>query len=174
VKLTYFPLALFLAFSVLLWRGLALDPHQLPSSKLNQPLPQLSMPGLMNNEPLQTSTLHGRVSLLNIWASWCESCQDEQAFLVHLAQTQAINLVGINYKDESHDALAWLRRFGNPYTQIGQDYDGRLSIDLGVYGVPETFLIDAQGIIRYRHAGALTPAIWQREFLPRVHALEAA
>ena len=169
----YIPLGLFLLLSIFLWRGLALDPHQLPSTQINHPLPRFNLPALMPKaSPLTQRALQGQLTLLNIWASWCDSCQDEQALLVEVAQQLPIKIVGINYKDDPNSALAWLARFGDPYSQLGQDEEGRFAIELGVYGVPETFLIDAQGQIRHRHAGALTREVWQRDFLPRIRALE--
>jgi cytochrome c biogenesis protein CcmG/thiol:disulfide interchange protein DsbE len=170
----YVPLLMFLLLSALFWRGLALDPEQLPSQQLNHLLPSFSLPSLLTpDQTFNSKALRGRVSLLNVWASWCDSCQDEQAFLMQLVNTRNITLFGLDYKDERVAARAWLKRFGNPYQQLGEDRDGRLAIELGVYGVPETFLLDAAGQIRYRYAGSLTPAVWQREFLPRIQALES-
>jgi cytochrome c biogenesis protein CcmG/thiol:disulfide interchange protein DsbE len=170
----YVPFLLFLLLGGLLWRGLDLDPHQLPSTQLNHPLPPFSLPPVVTTDsPFTDLALRGQISLLNVWASWCENCQEEQALLVHLARNQSIAVFGLNYKDQVQDAQAWLAQYGNPYTHWGQDLDGRLAIELGVYGVPETFLIDSAGKIRYRHAGALTDSVWQREFLPRIAALES-
>ncbi len=172
--LRFLPFALFILLSVLFWRGLALDPQHLPSQQINQLIPSFRLPALEEQaEPLRSKALRGQVSLLTIWASWCDSCQTEQAFLLQLAATYPIAMFGINYKDDAESARAWLKQFGNPFRQIGQDSKGRLAIELGVYGVPETFLIDAAGRIRYRHTGALTVDAWQHDFLPRIQALGA-
>lgn len=112
----------------------------------------------------------GKISLLNVWASWCASCEEEQKFLMHLAK-KGIHLYGLNYKDKPEEALEWVSRWGNPYQAIGLDLSGTLSLDLGVYGTPETFLIDSEGIIRLRHAGVLNEKVWNETFLPLIQRL---
>lgn len=166
------PLVVFGSLVILLWRGLSLDPQHLPSAKLGKPLPEFSLPILGHNKlQLTPSILNGEVSLLNVWASWCETCSEEQVFLTQLAQ-QGVAIYGLNYKDSPHDAREWLTEWGNPYKLVGEDLDGKVSIDLGVYGAPETFLVDKKGRIRYRHVGVLNRDIWRKEFLPRIKQLE--
>jgi cytochrome c biogenesis protein CcmG/thiol:disulfide interchange protein DsbE len=165
------PLIVFLCLSFFLWRGLSLDPQQLPSTKINQPVPFFKLPALDDpNDRLSSDDLKGRVVLLNVWASWCATCLDEHDFLMSLAH-QGVVIYGLNYKDDLQRARAWLVQNGNPYTAIGADTTGRSAIDFGVYGAPETFLIDSKGMIRYRHTGALNDATWQRVFLPQIRSL---
>lgn len=164
------PLLFFVILVIFLWRGLSLDPKMLPFAQLDKPLPPFVLPGLQPNTEFTSKQVQGQISLLNVWASWCESCRAEQSFLLALAQT--LPIYGLNYKDEPTDARRWLQEFGNPYRAIGQDQEGKLAMDLGVYGVPETFLIDAQGRIRFRYAGLMDEKIWQTEFLPRIKKLK--
>lgn len=169
------PLILFVALMIFFWRGLSLNPHQLPSALLNKPLPffqlnTINEHGIVNRW-LTPEVMRGRVVLLNVWASWCPVCSEEQAFLLQLTQ-KGVLIYGLNYKDDPRDAARWLEKWGNPYQQIGSDRFGRAAMELGVYGAPETFLIDKKGIIRYRHAGVLNKAVWQTIFLPRMRHLE--
>lgn len=166
------PFVLFLFLALFLWRGLSLDPQNLPSAQLGKPLPFFKLPVLgEHNEELTPVSMHGHVVLLNVWASWCEACAREQVFLLQLAH-DGVPMYGLNYKDKADDAVEWLNEWGNPYKLIGSDFTGKIAIDLGVYGAPETFLIDKAGLIQYRHAGVLTPEIWQQDFLPRFKQLE--
>ncbi len=168
----FLPLGLFLILGLFLWRGLSLDPQALPSAKLGQALPDFRLPELNEPEKLLTrDMLKGRVILLNVWASWCSACIDEQVFMMALAR-QGVPIYGLNYKDRAEDAKQWLRDWGNPYQSIAQDESGKLAIDLGVYGAPETFLIDKEGKIQYRHAGILTENLWKKELLPLMQRLE--
>ena len=164
------PFFVFLVLAMLFWRGLALDPHHLPSVKIGRSLPSFTLKSL-SEETLTSSSMVGHVSLLNVWASWCMACADEQTVLMQLAK-QGVSIYGLNYKDSVDNAREWLGEWGNPYQQIGVDADGKVGINLGVYGTPETFLIDKQGIIRFRYAGPMTLPIWEKEFLPRIQALE--
>jgi len=164
------PFFIFLALAVVFWRGLALDPHHLPSAKVGQPLPPFELQSF-DDAKLSSKSMLGHVSLLNVWASWCMACADEQQVLMQLAK-QGVVIYGLNYKDTMGNAKEWLGEWGNPYEQIGEDVEGKVAINLGVYGAPETFLIDKQGIIRYRHVGALTLLIWEKEFLPLIKSLE--
>lgn len=165
----------FIVFALLVfffWRGLSLDPHHLPSAQLDKPLPQFQLPALGDNQATFTQTaLRGKVALLNVWASWCAACTDEQIFLMQLAR-EGVIIYGLNYKDNTQEAKQWLAEWGNPYKIVGEDLEGKVAIDLGVYGAPETFLVDKSGVIRYRHAGVLDVVVWQKEFLPRIKALE--
>ena len=169
----FVPLVLFILLAVFLWRGLSLDPRALPLARLNKPLPEFHVPVLAKADDFFTpNAMRGRVVLLNVWASWCAACIDEQAFLLELSH-RGVPIFGLGYKDEVKAASKWLSEWGNPYQIIGEDFDGKVAIDLGVYGAPETFLIDKAGIIRYRHAGPLTKLVWQKEFLPRMQQWEA-
>jgi cytochrome c biogenesis protein CcmG/thiol:disulfide interchange protein DsbE len=167
----------FIVFALLVgffWRGLSLDPHHVPLAQLNKPLPQFQLSVLGNQQTTFTqASLQGRVTLLNVWASWCAACIDEQTFLLKLAR-EGVVIYGLNYKDKSQDAKQWLSEWGNPYKLVGEDLKGTVAIDLGVYGAPETFLVDKRGIIRYRHVGVLDASSWQKEFLPRINMLEQA
>ena len=172
IKLLVLPLIAFLLLVIILWRGLGNDPSLLPSALLDQPLPEFRVPRLEN--PAQTVTnadLKGKVALLNVWATWCPTCRAEHTFLNTLKQ-QGVIIYGVNYKDERDKALRWLVELGDPYRLNLDDSAGQLGIDLGVYGAPETFLLDADGVIRYRHVGAVDAAIWQRDFVPRLQSLQ--
>jgi cytochrome c biogenesis protein CcmG/thiol:disulfide interchange protein DsbE len=172
VKWRIIPIILFLLLSFFLWRGLSLDPKQLPSVQIGHPLPLFSLPELEHPEAtFRSEQLHGKVVLLNVWASWCEACVEEQVFMLQLAR-QGIPIYGLNYKDKAVDALSWLKQWGNPYQLIGQDSDGRTAIDLGVYGAPETFIIDKNGVIRYRHVGIITEEAWLKDISPLMKYLE--
>lgn len=170
--LRFVPFALFLSLGVFFWFGLSLDPHYLPSTRINKPLPHFQLPQLRDEQSsLSSEMLSGHISLLNVWASWCEACTEEQLFLLRLAQS-GIAIYGLNYKDSVPQATKWLNEWGNPYKLIGEDFSGKVAIELGVYGAPETFLIDKQGVIRYRHVGILTENIWKKEFLPLINHLK--
>lgn len=165
------PFFLFIVLAVLFWRGLALDPHHLPSVKIGQPLPSFSLNSL-DNQAFTPASMKGQPVLLNVWASWCMACADEQPVLMQLAK-EGIPIYGLNYKDTAENAKEWLQEWGNPFQQVGEDNEGKVAMDIGVYGSPETFLIDKNGLIQYRHVGALTLAVWQKEFLPRFEKLRA-
>ena len=164
------PFFLFIVLGMLFWRGLELDPHHLPSVKIGQPLPTFTL-NTLDNKTFTQATMQGHASLLNVWASWCMACADEQGVLMQLAK-QGVPIYGLNYKDTAENAREWLNEWGNPFQQVGEDVDGKVAIDMGVYGSPETFLIDKKGVIRYRHVGALTMPVWKKEFLPRLALLE--
>jgi len=169
------PLAIFLALAVLLAAGLGLNPRSVPSPLVGQPAPAFSLPGLKAPErPIGLEDLRGRpVTLVNVWASWCSACRLEHPFLLDLARRGELTLFGINYKDERAAALRWLEELGDPYAASGFDQDGRVGIDWGVYGVPETFVVDGDGIIRHKVTGPITPEIWQREVKPLIDELGA-
>src|SRR5690606_31954220 len=148
--------ALAVAFAVPLVRGD--DPHMLPSALIDQPAPSFTLAGLPGHgDGVSNDDLAGNVTLLNFFASWCVPCLAEHPILMRLSRDEGVRVVGINYKDAAADAEAWLGRHGDPYAAIGRDADGRTGIDFGVYGVPETFIIDADGRIRFRYPGPLTP-----------------
>ncbi len=167
-------LAAVVALLVLLAVGMTRDPRELPSVLIGKPWPAITLPQLDRNAPpIGPAELLGKPRLINLWASWCGTCRDEHPVLLELAKTlaaqgRADQLIGLNYKDAAPDATAWLERLGNPFSSILVDADGRLAIELGVYGAPETFIIDAQGTIIWKHVGALTPDVVSREVLPRL------
>lgn len=167
------PIAIFAALGLLLAYGLRLDPRKIPSPLIGKPLPAFTLPTL--EDPAKTlgpDALRGRVYLLNVWASWCVACRQEHPVLNALARGKVVSLIGLNYKDQREDALRWLAEYGNPYETSLADLDGRVGIDLGVYGVPETFVIDKQGVIRYKHIGPISPEIWTEKLAPLVAELE--
>ena len=161
------PLAVFLLIAFFLFRGLALNPREVPSPLIGKPVPAFTVPVLTDpDRTLSSAELRGKVYLLNVWGSWCVSCRDEHPVLVEFAKRGAIPLYGLNWKDERQDALAWLARFGDPYVLSGVDRDGKVAIDFGVYGAPETYLVDRSGIIRFKQTGPLTPQILEEKILP--------
>ncbi|MGD8842737.1 MAG: DsbE family thiol:disulfide interchange protein [Gammaproteobacteria bacterium] len=168
------PLGLFLAMAALLYRGLSIDPRLVPSPLIGKAAPEFSLSELKNPEArLSNADFKGRVSLMNVWATWCVSCRAEHQVLMQLARTGAVAIYGLNYKDERPAALRWLQQFGNPYRANAFDADGRVGIDWGVYGTPETFIVDKKGVIRHKHTGPLTWDIVQQEILPLVKQLQA-
>ena len=143
------------------------DPSVLPSALIDQPAPALALPALPDRDDgLASADLAGEVTLINFFASWCVPCLAEHPLLTRLAREDGIRVLGIAYKDEPADTLGWLAQHGDPYRRIGVDLDGRAAIDWGVYGVPETFLVDADGRIRFRHPGPLTPDLVDDTLLP--------
>ncbi|CAN0292999.1 unnamed protein product [Phaeothamnion confervicola] len=167
------PFALFVALVVFLGIGLGLNPREVPSPLVGKPAPAFQLAQLQ--QPNLTSTqkdMLGQVWLLNVWASWCVSCRDEHPLLVELAKSKVVSIHGLNYKDKRDDALAWLKQFGDPYNLSISDSDGRVGIDYGVYGVPETFVIDKAGVIRYKHIGPVTPQALKDKILPLVRQLQ--
>ena len=166
------PFAIFVALIIFFAIGLTRDPREIPSPLINQPAPifklqQLQVPA----KQFSPADMRGQVWLFNVWASWCVSCRDEHPVLVELAKRNLVPIVGLNYKDQRPDALQWLTQFGNPYLLSVTDIDGRVGIDYGVYGVPETYVIDKQGVIRMKHIGPVTPQILQDKILPKVQEL---
>ena len=166
------PVAIFAVLGVLLWVGLSLNPRHIPSPLIGKALPAFSLPALHEPKRVVTAeSLRGRVYLLNVWASWCVACRQEHPVLKAIAQQKVVPLVGLNYKDKRDDALGWLKEFENPYEVSVMDADGRLGIELGVYGVPETFVIDKAGVIRYKHVGPVSEEIWTHKLLPLIQQL---
>ena len=167
------PFGIFIVLIGFLGIGLGLNPRDVPSPLINKPAPDFELPMLA--EPGESLGLEDfkadGVVLFNVWASWCVACRHEHPLLVSLARQNAIPIYGLNYKDERPAALQWLRQLGNPYKASAFDADGRVGIDRGVYGVPETFLVDAEGVIRYKHTGPLTAEAWETELLPRIRQL---
>ncbi len=172
-------LALLLGF---LFASLHLQPNELPSPLLGKPLPAITLPPLKQDAAaFDPASLRGQVWLLNVWASWCPACREENPFLLTLKQAQLptqlpapLAIIGLNYKDQRQDGELWLRRFGNPFQHNLFDAAGTLGLELGVYGVPESFLIDQYGIIRVKHNGPLNVDIWDKKFLPVLQKLQRA
>ncbi|MFK8041708.1 DsbE family thiol:disulfide interchange protein [Congregibacter sp.] len=155
----FVPLGLFLLLAVLLFRGLSLDPQALPSALIDKPLPAFTLPALSDEQPLTDADLVGAPLLLNVWATWCISCRVEHPYLQRLADTGVL-IYGVNYKDDSTAARGWLEQLGDPYRDSIVDAQGTLGLDLGVYGAPETYFVDAKGVIRYRHVGVIDERVW--------------
>ncbi len=167
----FLPLIGFAVLAGLLWRGLALDPNHMPSALANRPFPEFTALSL-DGVPVSRADLLGRPALVNVWATWCPSCAAEHAFLNRLA-ADGVTIYGIDYKDDADEARRWIAERGNPYRLIVADPDGRLGIELGVTGAPETYLIDASGVVRHRYQGALDERVWQDEFAPLFERLAA-
>lgn len=166
------PLAAFAVLVVFLAIGLTHDPREVPSPLIGKPAPAFTLPQLHDaSKNFSVADMKGQVWLLNVWASWCVSCREEHPVLVEFAKTHAVPVIGLDYKDQVAEAKQWLEKLGNPYTQIAVDSDGRVGIDYGVYGVPETYVIDRQGIIRMKHTGPITPASLAQKILPLVKDL---
>lgn len=160
----FIPLLIFVFIAVFLLRGLALDPTKLPSALIDKPFPDFTLSDLNDESRLITkSDLIGEPFLLNVWATWCPSCRQEHPYLLELA-ARGVNIVGMDYKDTRGPALRWLEKLKNPYSVVLFDNEGALGLDMGVYGAPETYLVDAEGIIRYRHVGVVTPQVWNEHF----------
>lgn len=167
------PLFGFVALVVLLAIGLRLDPHDVPSPLIDKTAPAFNVPQLHNPQAqLSDRTLLGKVSLLNVWASWCGGCRHEHPLLMELAARHKLPIYGLDYKDETADALAWLSQSGDPYTAIGFDALGKVGLDYGVYGVPETYVVDRHGVIRYKHTGPLSRDFLEDTLLPLIERLE--
>ncbi|UTA46521.1 DsbE family thiol:disulfide interchange protein [Simiduia sp. 21SJ11W-1] len=169
----FIPLFVFAALALLFWRGLSLDPNAMPSALINRPVPAFYLPTLEDAEQKVDRTLfNGQVTLFNVWATWCISCRVEHPYLNALAG-QGVRIIGLNYKDDTTQARKWLEEFHNPYELSVVDADGRLGLDLGVFGAPETYVVDKRGVIRFKHVGVVNDTVWARDLLPVVQALEA-
>lgn len=168
------PGAVFILLIVVLAIGLNLDPRYIPSPLIDKPFPSFRLPNLHDDATvIMHSDMTEKPRLLNVWASWCVACRIEHPLLIELANSGKIDIVGLNYKNERGEALAWLTRHGDPYSQIIHDRTGKLGIDLGVYGVPETFVIDSAGIIRHKHVGPISQIVLDNVILPLVNQLTA-
>ena len=166
------PLGIFLLLVVLLGVGLSLDPREVPSPLIGKPAPQFELPQLHDSaKTFSPKELRGKVWVLNVWASWCVACREEHPVLSEFAKSGLVPVYGLNYKDQRPDALAWLKRYGDPYQVSLADTDGKVGIDYGVYGVPETYVIDKQGVIRYKRIGPVTPDILQKTMVPLIQEL---
>ena len=168
------PLAAFLALAVVLAVGLKLDPREVPSPLIDKPAPKFALQRLDDAaRTIRLDDMRGKVWVLNVWASWCVACREEHPLLVEFAKKKVVPLYGLNYKDQREDANRWLARFGNPYDASLYDVEGRVGIDFGVYGVPETFVIDQNGVIRLKHIGPLTPDVLANKIEPLLKKLDA-
>ena len=167
------PLVIFLVLAGFLYVGLGLDPHEVPSPLIDKPAPAFNLPQLHDNaKNFGPEEMKGKVWLLNVWSSWCVSCKEEHPLLLSLSQQNVVPIYGLDYKDKKEDAEMWLKQAGNPYTLNVMDRDGRVGINYGVYGVPETYVIDKQGIIRYKQIGPVTSQSLNEKILPMVAELE--
>jgi cytochrome c biogenesis protein CcmG/thiol:disulfide interchange protein DsbE len=166
------PLLVFVFLLIILALGLRLDPHDVPSPLIGKPAPAFAITQLHAPEKsIAPADLKGQVWLLNVWASWCESCRMEHPLLMQLADQHLVTIIGLNYKDTRINGIHALRDLGNPYQLSGFDPDGRVGIDYGVYGVPETYLIDKAGVIRYKQIGVLTPEVISGKLIPLIKEL---
>jgi cytochrome c biogenesis protein CcmG/thiol:disulfide interchange protein DsbE len=173
MKKYFLPLAVLAVVVGFLGVGLKLDPREVPSPLIGKAAPPFSLPVL--HEPAKTvsnTDFKGQVWLLNVWASWCVSCREEHPVLVELSKQKIVPIIGLNYKDQSDDARAWLKKFGDPYVMSLVDAKGKIGIDYGVYGVPETYVIDRDGVIRYKKIGPVTPDTVREKILPLVKQLK--
>lgn len=169
------PLIIFGLVAVALGIGLGLRPAEIPSALIGQPVPTFALPGVPSSAPgLTSADLKGQVSIVNVFASWCIPCREEHPLWMDVAKSGSVVLYGLNYKDTPENAAQWLQTYGNPFKRVGGDFGGRVGIDFGVYGVPETFVIDGNGVIRMKHIGPIDRAALDNEILPKVRELQAA
>ena len=169
------PLAIFFGLLWFMWKGLSLNPREIPSALLNKPVPTFSLPLLHDpSRSLGAADMKGKVWLLNVWGSWCVSCRYEHPVLNALAKKGVIPIIGLNWKDRPEDAKSWLVKFGDPYQFSVSDIDGRVGIDFGVYGAPETFIVDKAGMIRYKHTGPISEAMMNDTLIPIIQGLNKA
>lgn len=168
------PLLAFVALAVLLGLGLGRDPKEVPSPLIGKPAPAFALPVLADpSQTIQRKDLLGKVWILNVWASWCVACRIEHPHMVDFSRRSTTPIYGLNYKDQREAGLQWLAQLGNPYTASLIDADGRVGIDFGVYGVPETFVIDKQGVIRFKQIGPVTPEVLKNKIEPLLVKLHA-
>ena len=168
------PLLAFLGMSVYFVLGLDKDPSELPSALLDKPVPEFDLPPLLEDIPgMAAADFGGEVVMVNVFASWCVPCRAEHPLIARLADEGIVPVFGLNWKNEKADAKAWLQELGNPYTRIGWDLSGRVGIDWGVYGVPETYIIDKQGRIRYKHVGPIFRQVLNETIIPTIQELQA-
>jgi cytochrome c biogenesis protein CcmG, thiol:disulfide interchange protein DsbE len=166
------PLGFFAIVVIFLAIGLTRNPNELPSALINKPAPTFRLPQL--KDPAKTFSaedMRGKVWMMNVWASWCVACRDEHPLLFEYQSSGAVPIYGLNYKDRREDALAWLAELGDPYVLSAVDLDGRVAIDYGVYGAPETYIIDKSGTVRMKHVGPVTRDVWANKVLPLVQEL---
>jgi len=170
------PLGLFVLLAAVLAIGIRHSPEKgvIASPLIGKPAPQFALPSLTDPaRVVRSEELHGHWYLFNVWGTWCVECRAEHDMLLQVGRAGVLPLIGLDWKDDDAQALAWLAQLGNPYQAVAVDRSGRTAIDWGVYGAPETFLVNPQGIVVYKHVGALTPETWARDILPRVSAVAA-
>ncbi len=170
----FIPLGVFLMLAMILAIGFTLDdPHKLPSAMIDQEIAPFSLAALDDPErEITNADLKGQVSLVNVWATWCPNCVIEHPELMRISEEEDVRLIGVNYNDDREKALEWLRRRQDPYVFNIYDNEGRLGINLGVYGAPETYVVDANGVVQYRHVGVVTERVWEEELEPLVEMLK--
>ncbi|PJK11167.1 DsbE family thiol:disulfide interchange protein [Lysobacteraceae bacterium NML120232] len=173
----WLPLLVFALLAALLATGVMMsrnpDRDALPSPLIDKPAPEFILPDLFNPEHnITLGDLRGAPFVMNVWGSWCVACRDEHKALSDFAETRRVRVIGYNWKDEPEDAKRWLEQLGNPFFMVVQDIEGRTALDFGIYGAPETFLVDRKGVIRWKHVGILTPELIEKELLPRLALLE--
>ncbi|MEX0605916.1 MAG: DsbE family thiol:disulfide interchange protein [Marinobacter sp.] len=165
--LLFIPVVLAITLGVVMYSGIGKDPMHLDSALIGKPVPAFELAQLENPDVmLRNDVFSGQVSLLNVWGTWCPACRDEHSDLVWLAEEKGVHIIGLNYKDNREQALEWLQTLGNPYSVNLFDPSGRLGFDLGVYGAPETYVVDADGIVRYRHVGVVNEKVWNETLEP--------
>lgn len=168
--LLFLPLLAALILGIVLFAGIGKDTKTLESVLIGKQVPVFKLSDLHNpDKQLDQSLFQGKIRLLNVWATWCPSCRHEHSDLMWLARDKGVAIIGLDYKDDRTDALAWLDQLGNPYRTVIHDPKGTLGFDLGVYGAPETFVIDAKGIVRYRHVGVVNQKVWEESLLPVIN-----
>jgi cytochrome c biogenesis protein CcmG/thiol:disulfide interchange protein DsbE len=168
------PLLIFAALVVVLGLGLTLNPTAVPSPLIGKPAPAFAVPSLHEPDQVVSSEdLKGRVSVVNVWASWCVACRDEHPYIMQLAQLNKAPVIGLNYKDERSAGNNWLNRFGDAYTVSAYDPDGKVGLDWGVYGVPETFIVDREGVVRHKHIGPIDARSLREDIIPWIERLQA-
>jgi cytochrome c biogenesis protein CcmG, thiol:disulfide interchange protein DsbE len=168
------PVVLFVVLVAILGYGLTRDPSLVSSPLIGKPVPDFSLPLLSKpDNMIGNNDLRGSVYLLNVWASWCAACRMEHPFFMELAGQQLIPIYGLNYRDTREDAQAWLERYGDPYEAVAFDGQGTVGLDLGVYGAPETYLVDRNSVIAYKHVGPITHEVWENELHPKILELQA-
>jgi cytochrome c biogenesis protein CcmG/thiol:disulfide interchange protein DsbE len=168
------PFALFVVLGIFLYVGLQRDPSYVPSPLIGKQAPEFSLPSVQDaTYPVSSADLKGRTWVFNVWGTWCGGCRQEHEVLVAIAKQNAVPLIGLDWKDDNAAAQQWLRELGNPYAAVASDAEGRVAIDWGVYGAPETFLIGPDGKVLYKHIAPMTMGVWVKEFLPRIEAAKA-
>lgn len=168
------PFVVFLIMAAFMYVGLGLNPHEVPSPLVGKAAPAFTLPQLHEpSKQFSPQDMKGKVWLFNVWASWCTACENEHPVFMELSRQNLVPIYGMDYKDKREDGEAWLRKHGNPYALVVSDAEGRVGIDYGVYGVPETYVIDKQGVIQYKQIGAVTPKILDEKILPLVKELQA-
>ena len=169
---SWLPLAIFAALVVLLGVGLTLNPREVPSPLIGKPAPHFELPLLADaSKTFTPEDMKGKVWMFNVWASWCTSCRQEHPILAEFAKTGLVPVIGLDYKDQRDDGLAYLAKLGNPYSVVAYDPKGLVGLDYGVYGTPETYVIDRRGVIRYKRIGPLTPQILEQKVIPLINEL---